>query len=260
MDRRTTASLLATAILAAGTAACGSSSSTTKELRDLQGQVSDLSQQLSELDPNLSEVDLRLSNLDSDVSEQAQSIDDLEGRLESQERAAVPQRLVTVATEISALATLYTELSESLSAVPRDKWLAQRLQVTQASTSNLAELLDGEDIIEQAISEFGLPLDPEFSTSELRADLKKAANSLKIVSDDLEDGLVYEARSGSAVSWFACSAVTANNAELCTYLPIESISRSLEAPPISERAQVLVVLQTHTLLNKVSHAFDAVLN
>lgn len=259
MDRRTTASLLATAILATGTAACGSSSSTTKELRDLQGQVSDLAQQLSAMDPNLSEVELRISNLDSDVSEQAQSIDDIASRLESQERAAAPQSLATVATEISALATLYTELSESLSAVPRDAWLAQRLQVTQASTWNLAELLDGEEIIEQAISEFGLPLDPEFSTSELQADLEKAANSLKAIRDDLEDGLVYEGRSGPAVSWFACSAVTASNAELCTYLPIESISRSLEAPPISERAEVLVVLQTHTLLDKVSHAFDALL-
>lgn len=259
MDRRTSASLVATSILAAVTAACGSSSDTTEEIRDLQTQVTDLSQRLSELDPNLSEVDLRLSNLDSDVSEQAGSIDDIASRLESQETAAVPQSLITVATEISALAALYTELSESLSAVPRDKWLAQRLQLTQTLTSDLADLLDGEEIIEQAISDFGLPLDPEFSTSELQADLENAASSLKIVRDDLKVGLNVESNS-SAGAWFACINVNQNNAEECTYFRIESISRALQAPPIYESADVLRVLRTQSLLNKVSLAFDALLN
>ena len=252
MAKRITSLILATVVVAVAVASCGSSRDTAEEIRNARTEVAGQSQRLAELDS-------KLSNTDSNIAHQAQIIEDMVSRLEAQENAALPQSLVVLATEISSLSALYTDLSRSLSALPRDQWIRQRLELVQTSTLQLADLLAGEDIIEHAIAEFGLPLAGDYSNEALKVELEKAVSSLQVIRDDLQDGLQFESAYGFA-PFGVCPPATEYNAELCTYFSIESIRETLEGQPISEGAEILVVFHTHSLLTKVNVAFDALLN
>ena len=227
---------------------CGSSAETSSKIGGLEEEILVLSESLSESD--------------SINSQQNQKIDDLSRRLESQESAGLGKDLTYLATEVAALNEIYTNLSTSLSQVPADKWLGQHLEITRTSTKSLADYLADQDLIERAISDAGLPVDPNFSTIELKEKLDRAATNLRIISNDLEDGL--RGRNLGSLSglgsYFTCQDLNRSDAAYCTYFEVESISNSLLPSPIYEGDAVQVVLETHALLNKLNLAFDVIVN
>lgn len=249
MFRTKRTALVSMIIVAPILASCGSSAETNSKIVGLEEEILGLSESLSESD--------------SINSQQNQKIDDLSSRLESQESAVLEEDLIHLATEVAALNEIYDNLSTSLSQIPADKWLGQHLEITRTATKSLADYLADQDLIERAISVSALPVDPNFSTIELKEKLDRAATNLRIISNDLEEQLDLISR-GSLLTmgdeFFACVNPSRSDAAYCTYFEVESISNSLLPPPIYEGDAVLVVLETHALLNKLDLAFDTLLN
>ena len=236
-------------------ASCGSSAETNDKIIGLEEEVIGLEEEIVVLSESLSESD-------SINSQQGQKIDDLSSKLESQESTGLEQDLIYLATEVAALNEIYTNLSTSLSQVPADRWLDRHLALTRTSTENLADYLVGQDLIERAVTDSGLPVNPNFSTIELKEQLDRAATNLQIISTNLEEELRARVSTGydGFTRYLTCRDPSRSDAEYCTYFEVESISDSLLPSPINEGDAIQVVLETHALLNKLNLAFDTLLN